>query len=207
MKYDGKLFQFILFFSRMAALNILWAVCCIPLLTAGSATAALYYALWKLRNGEDGHLFRQYWKQFCANLRCGVPMTGMMAVLGLVCLYFALSFLGALEVPLVFRILLGAYTLVYLLISGVLWPLLGHFQNRVSGYFTSAANIVLRNFPAVLFSAVVELIPLLMCWLLSDRWLAVLLIYVLIGRACTALLNDVVLMRVFERYIVLEAEL
>lgn len=200
MKYDGKLFQFVLFFCRMAALNILWAVCCVPMLTAGPATAALYYALWKLRTGEDGHIFRKYWRQFCSNLWYGIPMTGIMAVLALICIYFVLSFLGAFKIPLLFRILLGAYTLLYLLVSGVAWPLLGHFQNTLGGYFSSAVSIVFRNLPVALLATTVELIPLLLCWVLSDRWLVVILAYMLVGRSCTALLNDTVLLRIFERY-------
>ena len=200
MRYESTPFQCILFFSRMTALTLLWALLCVPILTAGAATASLYYSVWKVRIGEDHDLFRQFWSQFRHDLRPGVFMNAIMIVLGLVCLYFPLSFLEAIEVPLISRILLGIYTVVFLTVSSCLWPLLGRFQNSASGYFLSALQIAIRHFPRILLVTLVDLLPFLLCWFFSDWWLLILTAYLLFGRAFTALINEAVLSRIFARY-------
>ena len=67
--YDSGFMQFITLLSRLTLLNILWTVCCIPVVTAGAATAAQYYSAQKLFEG-DTHIFgnfragmRLYWRK------------------------------------------------------------------------------------------------------------------------------------------------
>ncbi|MDR3192007.1 MAG: YesL family protein [Treponema sp.] len=49
------------------ALNILWLLCCVPLITVGASTTAFYYAAVKVLRGERGHLFREFWRSFKLN--------------------------------------------------------------------------------------------------------------------------------------------
>lgn len=67
--YDSGLMQFITLLSRLTLLNIIWTICCLPVVTVGAATAAQYYSAQKLYEG-DTHVFgnfraglRLYWKK------------------------------------------------------------------------------------------------------------------------------------------------
>lgn len=50
--YDGAFMRFALLLSRLTIINILWLVCCIPIITIGAATAGQYYAISLLMNGN-----------------------------------------------------------------------------------------------------------------------------------------------------------
>jgi uncharacterized membrane protein YesL len=48
-------------------LNLLWLLGCLPLITAGASTAALYYAAVKNLRFDRGHLISEFWHSFKMN--------------------------------------------------------------------------------------------------------------------------------------------
>ena len=60
-------------------LNLLWLLCCLPVLTIGPATAALHYAVINLAEKEEHSVtkdFRKsFWLNFRQGIRLGVPLT------------------------------------------------------------------------------------------------------------------------------------
>ncbi len=57
--YDSPLMQFFSFLSRLTLLNIVWFLGCLPVVTAGASTVALYYSVDQLRMGDTA-----VWKNF-----------------------------------------------------------------------------------------------------------------------------------------------
>lgn len=50
-------------------LNILWLICCIPVITFGASTTALYYVMMKLVRDEENGIVRGFFKAFKENFR------------------------------------------------------------------------------------------------------------------------------------------
>lgn len=67
--YNSGFMRFALLLSRLTILNLIWLICCIPVITAGASTAAQYYAIRQLINGDTAVFrnfrtgMRLYWKQ------------------------------------------------------------------------------------------------------------------------------------------------
>lgn len=66
--YDSKFMRFFLFLSQLTLLNVIWLICCLPIVTAGAATAAQHYSV-KQFLAEDTRVFKNfrigfksYWK-------------------------------------------------------------------------------------------------------------------------------------------------
>ncbi|MDR3338164.1 MAG: DUF624 domain-containing protein, partial [Treponema sp.] len=93
-------------------LNILWLLCCVPVITIGASTAAFYYTTTKVLRGERGHILPEFWRSFRLNFVKAVVLFLIFAVLlfiiainmriapeidrgyfgiFLICLYFALG--------------------------------------------------------------------------------------------------------------------
>jgi uncharacterized membrane protein YesL len=49
------------------ALNLLWLLCSLPLVTIGASSTAFYYAMVKVIRGERGYLFGEFWRSFKLN--------------------------------------------------------------------------------------------------------------------------------------------
>ena len=60
----GRTFNFL---GQLIALNLLWMVCSIPVITVGTSTTALYYCILKLKKDGDCSIWKQYWKSFRQN--------------------------------------------------------------------------------------------------------------------------------------------
>ena len=48
-------------------LSILWLICCLPIVTAGAATTALYAAVYRYLRKNEGHLLRTFFDAFREN--------------------------------------------------------------------------------------------------------------------------------------------
>ena len=84
-------FQTIDLIFNLAALSLLWVALCIPVVTAGPATTALYYTLVKcIRKGEP-HPFRNFLECLKSNFKVSF-------LSGLVCLVLGQFVLGGLYV-------------------------------------------------------------------------------------------------------------
>ena len=62
MQFIGKVADFIL-------LNLLTLVCSLPIITFGAAYTAKYYVSMKIVRGEEGTLFKAYFKAFKDNFK------------------------------------------------------------------------------------------------------------------------------------------
>ena len=94
-KFIGNLADFFL-------LSCLWYLCCLPVVTAGAATTALYYITLKMARGQEGQLIPAFFHSFKQNLKqatalwVGYLAVGILLVLDLViCLQTSSVFAGA----------------------------------------------------------------------------------------------------------------
>lgn len=69
MKTDNPLFSFMGKLGDVVLLNVTWLVCCLPVVTAGAATTALFYAARKLAAGEEYRVCRDFFHSFRANMK------------------------------------------------------------------------------------------------------------------------------------------
>lgn len=63
--------------ADLMLLSVLWAVFSLPILTAGPATSALYYAIYKRFDKESETPFRDFWHSFRENLRQGIVLSSI----------------------------------------------------------------------------------------------------------------------------------
>ena len=66
---DNFLHQFFLFLGKLIALNLLWMISSIPIITIGASTTALFYCTLKLHKDRDISAWKFFWKSFRNNFR------------------------------------------------------------------------------------------------------------------------------------------
>jgi uncharacterized membrane protein YesL len=65
--FEGGLYAWMEKLFDAVALNFLWLLCSLPLVTAGAAVTAFYYATVKVIRGERGHILTEFWRSFRLN--------------------------------------------------------------------------------------------------------------------------------------------
>lgn len=70
--------------TDLILLNVLWIICCIPVVTAGAATTAAYYvSITSIRCG-DGYVLRRFFSSFKKNFRQITPIWLVLFVCSLI---------------------------------------------------------------------------------------------------------------------------
>ena len=65
--YEGPFFNVLNRLSDLVILNVLWFICCLPIVTIGASTTALYYVTIKIVNDEDAYVAKNFFKSFRQN--------------------------------------------------------------------------------------------------------------------------------------------
>lgn len=78
MKKLGDFHYYLERIFDMAAMSLLWLVCCLPVVTIGASTTALYYTVNKVWKNGRGYVAEEFWGSFKMNLK---PATLLWAVL------------------------------------------------------------------------------------------------------------------------------
>ena len=144
---DSPFFKFINKILYSVWLNILWVICCIPIITIGPATTALFYCCQKIVNDEEGYITKSFFHSFKTNLKQGITIGVIMTLLGL-----AIGFDGYRLYHLhntsyiwtIFLAILIVAAIAYFLIASWIFPLLAHYENTVLNMFKNSIILSVR---------------------------------------------------------------
>lgn len=180
-------------------LSVLWVIFCLPVVTLGPASTALYYSVVKcLRRGERAP-YINFFRCFRSNFKTGA-LAGIILTAGAVLLWLEHNLLvrmagtgsqGAV-------VLYYAFCVVASLLFGAacyVFPVLSRFTCNLGTLFAQSGQLALRHLPTTLLLAVINLAAL---WVYASFWL--LLLPLLFVPALAAFLSSLPLERVFRKY-------
>lgn len=176
-------------------LSVLWAMLCLPVVTVGAASSALYYTVVKcFRQGEKG-TFGVFYRAFRENLKQGVIAT-LICLPVAAALAFGYAVMRANWGSDLGAVMFVAYDIALVVPAGIvcwLFPLLGRFTFRLRDAFRTAAMLALRHLPT---TVVTVLLALELGIFTLERWWPV-----CFAPALCALLTSLFFERIFPKYL------
>ena len=161
---DGPVLQFINKIVYSVYLNILWFVCCIPVVTVGASTTALFYVTLKISKNEEGSITKAFVHSFQQNLKQGTLIWLLLLALGIILgidgyILYHMRFENVFWTlcTAVFCVAAAAYAIVLMYI----FPLLARFDNTVGAMFKNALFIGVRFLFCTALMAVIYFVMLL----------------------------------------------
>lgn len=204
---DSPVIRFLWKAADLIALNLVWIICCIPIITIGPATTAMYYVTRKIAKGEWPAIFRTFFRAFKDNFRQSLLVfLALLIPICLVAVYLFLSVFGVLD-----RLVLIKY-LCYLAIAIIgcictyVYPLMAQYDNSVGNTLKNAVLLPLANPFIALVSTVLNLLPVLIMLINFEVFVAVSFFWLVIGFSLTALVNTKMLGWLFARLAPQESE-
>lgn len=165
---ETRFYRFFETIWELFALNILFILTCLPIVTVGiSATALCQSIQAMLRDEKPLGVYFSVWKtDFKQSTAVWIPMLGMLAAL--VAYYYLFVFVP--ENP-SFWGLLGilALTAVYLAVSAWLFSLMAQFNNTTANHLKNAAVLAIAHPLKSLMMAALMLVPVIVM-LISPYW-------------------------------------
>ncbi len=191
---DNPVWRFMGKLVDVFILTMLWFICCIPIVTIGPASTAVYYVTLKLVRDEESYTVRSFFKSFKENFKQGVAIGLIMTALGIFFAYdiYAYFAMGTQVMTILGILFLGIF-LLYLFTLTYVYPLQAKFYNTVfhtlrNALFMSVKH-VFRSFLMVIIAVVV--------------WVGVLFFppLLLLSFGLIAFLQSYFLVKVFDKYI------
>ena len=160
-------------------LNVLWLLCCIPIVTIGPSTTAFSYAMINLVRGEETYVSRDFFHAFRSSFKQSLIAGLLLMAVG--------AFLAA-DIYIAYKSGTGVYTffMVLFFIFFVLWcfvalytvPLIAKFDNSLRNTLIRAFTLSIKNLPQTLMMLFALALALWLCHLLPG------LIFIAFGVVC-----------------------
>ena len=178
----------------ICGLSIVWILLCLPVVTAGPATAALYHAVAVCVRPREPGAFGDYFRSFRRNLREGCPAS-LLCALAAAALAFGYGVMRANADGSIGGVMFAAYYAALILPAGVLvwlFPLLGRFEFGLKGLFVTALQLAVRHLPTTFVVVLLTAEAAVFC---LNKWWPVLFM-----PAVTVLLISFFFEKIFVRY-------
>lgn len=193
----GSLMEFVGKVGDFLILSILWLVCCLPVITIGASTTAMFYVSFRLLAGEEEGCFRDFFRSFQENFRQATLLWLAALLLGAFLgldLYFYLMWSAAGEwIGTGLFAILAAATVLYLCVMLYLFPYVARFRCTFRTAVRNTAYLSLRHIPYTLAMMAADLLLTILCLQFG------VLLAALPGMI--AFVNGLCLSRVFSRYL------
>ena len=145
--------------TEILYVGILWVVTSLPIVTAGTATVAAYYAMSKSVRHKTGYIGKEFWRSFRMNLKQALPLTIflliILAVLGIDIWYVWTN--DSKTNSAIFMILL----LMLFLLAGMtvyLFPLLSRFVTGNLNLFRMSFVVMFKFLPVTVLVLLITIV-------------------------------------------------
>lgn len=201
--YEGPVSVFLTRLVDLVWLNILFMICCIPIVTFGASTTAMYYVTLKMAKNEEGYITKAFFKSFKQNFKQATAIS-LIFILVIIVLVFDFiiisggSFDQMVRFNGVSRLVLIVAGIVGVIISVIqmyVFPLLARFDNTVINTIKNAFIIGIRHLPYTVLMILVSLVPLVLMYFSNSA-----LMLVIIQFSLVAYINSFFFNKIFVRY-------
>ena len=144
--------------TNLVILNILWLLCCIPVVTAGAATSALYYTIFQYHTKSDDAVLRPFFRGFRSNFKQATLL--LLPLLAVLCLLaFDIGYLVShgKGIAVLFLLVVAAFFTMGILVH--LFPLIARFHMDAKALLRTAFSLTLLHIPATFAAIAATFLP------------------------------------------------
>ena len=160
-------------------LNILWLLCCIPIVTIWPATTAFYYAMINLVRGEERYVHKDFFHSFKSSIRKTFPAGLLLMAAGIfLVLDIYIAYKSGTGIYSFFLFFFAVIFLLWCFVALYSFPLLAKFDNSLKNTLIWAFTLSIRNFHLTLLMLFLIVLEFWLCHLLPG------LMFILFGLVC-----------------------
>lgn len=197
---ESPLFRGLSRLADIMILNVVFLICCVPVVTIGASLTAMSYVALKMKDEEEGYIIRSFFRSFKLNFKQATLIWLLMLFLGV---FIGLDFviIGSMEgtAAALMKVLVGMGAMIWLMIFVYVFPLQARFYNSIKATMQNAIILAVANFPKTFcMMAVIVGAVLLTLWNGYTLWYG-LLVWSLGGFAFIAWINSHFLYGIFKK--------
>ena len=156
---EGKFAVTMTKFYDLVAMNLMFLVTSIPLITIGANMTALYSVTLKMVKNQESYVFKSYWASFKDNFKGATILWICYVLIGvfLIADFLVSGRMGGTFI--FFRYLIGVVLFVWLMSLTYVFPLKARFTNDVKTIAKNAVLLPIRHLPWTILILVINAVP------------------------------------------------
>lgn len=197
---DSPIMQFLSRVADIIILNILWLVLCIPIVTIGAATTALYRVCLNMIAGTDSSILRDFFRAFRSNFKpATLTWLILLVPLALCAVNLWLLLSGALGASTLMTVACILPLIVLLCMFAYVFAYIATFENTIRMTLQNVLLLSLANAPKTLLMVVMNLLPLILFFFATEFFLRTSIFWILGGFALVMYLDARILWGIFKK--------
>ena len=201
---DSPLMRFMMLITNLMVLNILWLISCIPVITAGASTVAMYSVLLSYIDGTDDAVLKPFFRAFKENFRIATPLWLLTLLIGAV-MAAEVVYLSV-GSQLWLKVIFGVVLFIYSSAVSYLYPLLARYQTTRRSAVLNSFALSLRHLLSSVCVVTLNILPIVLLLVFTNIFWKSVLVWTLIGFSLIAYLNLRILLPIFKKYDPVQSE-
>lgn len=199
-KIDSPIMRLLSHVADLVALNLIWLVCCLPVVTIGPACTAMCYTARRIAAGEAPVIMKTFFWAFRENFKQSLGIFLILLLpLCLAASYLLMAVSGGLDHIPALKYLCYLSMVIVSVVCSYVYPLLAHFDNTVGNTLKNAFLLPLANPFLALVVTALNLLPVLVLLINPGLFAKCMIFWLLVGFALTAVINAKMLGPFFAR--------
>lgn len=198
---NSPLFKFLSRAVDIVILNFLFLLFCLPIITIGTSTAALYSVTIKMARNEENYIFRSFISSFKKNFTQSTVVWLIMLTAGFIIMadfYLLGNLNGVLRIFLTSVLIIFGF--VYLCILLFIFPYMARYENTIKKSLLNSLLIGISNFPYLLLLLILTVVPGIVVFSSSLGFLTGIYLGTFGGFSLLAFLNSYIIRKAFSKY-------
>lgn len=182
-------------------LNVLWILCCVPIITIGASTTALYTVMLKLVKNEEGYIVKGFLKAFKENFK---QSTALELILLLPSIILFVDFSAVRLMPEKLRLAMWVFLIVMgclLICTGIYaFALQARFVNTVKNTLKNALILVFAKLPFTVLLFLLVVGPVVLTFWNGQTLMIGFMIWLFGGVALVVWVQSMILRHIFKKF-------
>lgn len=190
---DSKFYKFGTLIGDLIILTLLWTICCLPIVTIGASTTALYYVTTRQLSDREGYVSKDFFKSFKQNFIEATAITILIGVIGAI-LYVNIRLLET-NTTLNIILYLIQFVILYQLVIFTIYvfPILSRFDLKLGALIKTTIFMANRH----LLTTITCAILLVATFIITFEYR----IAVILCAGVYGILTSLMFMKLFRKYV------
>lgn len=199
---DSPVMQFLNKVADLVILNILWLVLCLPVVTIGASTTAMYRVTLNMIRDQGGGVAKEFFRAFRSNFKPATLIWLILLVPSAVVVMNLWLVLGSgIESSIWTKALSFLPAVVLAGISAYVFAYVAIFENTIFNTLKNSALLSIANLPKTILMVALNFLPLIVLVASPEFFLRSSIFWLLLGCAVVAYFNSMLLWGVFKKLI------
>lgn len=201
LDWDNPVFQFLSRVGDLMITNVLFLICCVPVVTAGASFAAMTKVTQGITNDSAEGVFKTFFRAFRDNFKQATALWLVLLVIfgAMACNLLLIGFYVSGTAALALRCAVGVVSAAAVMVASCMFPLIVRYENRLKEHCFNAVILAVGKLPRAAAMSLLNALPFLLAYFSITAFLQSLAFWFIIGCAVMNYLNSCLMRRVLRQ--------